>query len=244
MYKILIFLVSFLFIFGACATFNTQKGIPGTTHNVKITVESANDSNVNIEKDKIVKTQQIPYSEPEFKPPTFQLGDTVYIPIWSGIDTNDTLSLWNTINIAKYKKLTKLYIYINSGGGSVFAGLGLSDVLLAAKKDGFEITTEANGIVASAAVTVFIVGDKGKRIATKGTVFMLHRGKMFKLFSEETKDDLRAQQEMFAIVDARYNKLISDSSNLSEQEVENKCNYTTWFTADEALEWGLVDIVK
>lgn len=194
-------------------------------------------------KDDIIrKTMDIPYLEPEFDATAKQIGDTVYFPVWSFISGNDTLALWKTIQVAKHKKLSKLVIYINSGGGSAFDGLGVCDVILAAQRDGFHVTTEANGLVASAAVPIFAVGDT--RISSPGTIFMIHEAALFKFFSEEKKGDLIAQTKMIELLEARYNELIAKRSKLSVAELQAKCKETTWFTASQALEWGLVDKIQ
>lgn len=194
------------------------------------------------ESDTIRKTMDIPYLEPEFDSTARQIGNTVYFPIWSHISGADTLALWKTIQVAKHKKLSKLIIYINSGGGSAFDGLGVCDVMLAAQKDGFHITTEANGLVASAAVPIFAVGDK--RISSPGTIFMIHEVSLFKFITDEKKGDLIAQTKMVDLLENRYNQLISRRSNLSVEDLQAKCRETTWFTAEEAKEWGLVDEIK
>jgi ATP-dependent protease ClpP protease subunit len=184
----------------------------------------------------------VPYLEPEFDATARQIGDTVYFPIWSCISGNDTLALWKAIQIAKYKKLSKLVIYINSGGGSAFDGLGVCDVILAAQKDGFYITTEANGLVASAAVPIFAVAQK--RISSPGTIFMIHEASLFKFITDEKRSDLVAQTKMIDLLEGRYNQLISSRSKLSVDELKEKSRDITWFTAEQALEWGLVDEIK
>lgn len=190
----------------------------------------------------IRKTMDIPYLEPEFDATAKQIGNTVYFPIWSFISGNDTLALWKTIQVAKHKKLSKLVIYINSGGGSAFDGLGVCDVILAAQRDGFNVTTEANGLVASAAVPIFAVGDT--RISSPGTIFMIHEAALFKFFSEEKKGDLIAQTKMIELLETRYNELIAKRSKLTVKELQAKCKETTWFTASQALDWGIVDEIK
>jgi ATP-dependent protease ClpP protease subunit len=190
----------------------------------------------------IRKTMDIPYLEPEFDATAKQIGDVVYFPIWSYISGNDTLALWKTVQVAKYKRLSKLVIYINSGGGSAFDGLGVCDVILAAQKDGFDVTTEANGLVASAAVPIFAVAQK--RISSPGTIFMIHEASLFKFISDEKKSDLVAQTKMIDLLENRYNQLIASRSKLTVEELKTKCKETTWFTAEQAKEWGLVDEIK
>ena len=62
--------------------------------------------------------------------------------------------------------------FINPPGGDAFFGLALADQLERAKREGFHITAHASGIVASAAVPVFMVAERC--LAVPGTIFVVH----------------------------------------------------------------------
>lgn len=224
-----------LFGFFGCATVEVCKIPPKpVTQEVVVTVKSEGAGTLDLcenEEDEVI-----------FEGLASRVGDTVFFTVWSYISSNDTLQLWKTINIMKHKGLSNLHVYINSGGGSAFAGLGICDVLLAAQIDGIHVTTEANGIVASAAVPIFVVGER--RIATSGTIFMIHEATLFKFIAEEKMSDLLAQTRMMQMLEDRYNGLIADRSKLSVDELASKSAKTTWFSAAQALEWGLVDEIK
>lgn len=238
--KKLIVLIVTLFAFSACAT-----SIPPPREiqpqEVIVRVKSASDADVSVNEN-ISRSMNIPYTEPEFEHMVQVIGDTVYFPIWSYISANDTLTLWKTIQVAKHKGLSKLYCYINSGGGSAFDGLGISDVIMAAQDDGFHITMEASGLIASAAVPIFAVGNV--RIASRGTMFMIHQAQLFKFISSEKQDDLIAQSTMLQLLENRYKELVASKSKLTVDELTLKMARTTWFTAQEGFEWGLVDKLK
>lgn len=192
--------------------------------------------------EKVSRTMQVPYEEPQWPAQASAIGDTVYYTLWGGINTVEALNVWKTVQVAQHRKLSKLYIYINSGGGNAFDGLAISDMLLRASAEGISVTTEASGIVASAAVPIFAVGQH--RMASEGTVFMIHQGKLFKFVAEEGRDDLLAQQKMMELEESRYNRLLEKHSNLSLEQIEKMCAKTTWFTAAQAKEWKLVDEIK
>ena len=101
---------------------------------------------------------------------------------------------------------------------------------------------EASGLIASAAVPIFAVGDV--RIASRGTMFMIHQAQLFKYISSEKQDDLIAQSKMLCLLEDRYKSLVASKSNLTVDELTLKMAKTTWFTAQEAFEWGLVDKLK
>jgi len=235
-------IVSICILSYGCVTVQPVK--QGPAQEVVVKVVSADGKKVEVDKEvnKITKTMQIPYDEPVLPGESTQIGDTVFYPIWSYIGTADPLNLKKTLEVMKYKKLKKMHIYINSGGGSAFAGLACADIILAARASGLTIMTEANGLVASAAVPIFVVGRP--RVATPGTALMIHEGKLFKLFAEETKSDLNAQKKMMDMTDNRYNKILVDNSNLSLKEIENMISKTSWFTAEEAKSMGFVDDIK
>jgi ATP-dependent protease ClpP protease subunit len=216
---------------------------PASVQPQEVIVKVVTDGDAKAQTDHDVsRTMQIPYDEPEFDTYCKQVGDTLYFPVWSYINSADTLLLWKNLQVAKHKGIKKLHIYVNSGGGSGFDGLGISDVLIGIENEGMEVTTEANGLVASAAVPIFVVGQH--RIATASTMFMIHESSLFKFIADEKRSDLITQAKMMEMLEARYNKLISERSKLSIEDLKEKCKATTWFTAQEALEWGLVDEIK
>jgi len=235
------FILSFVLLNG-CVTVQPVKQAPPQEVVVKVVTADGKKVDAGKEANKITKTMQIPYDEPVLPGESTQIGDTVFYPIWSYIGTADPLNLKKTLEIMKYKNLKKMHIYINSGGGSAFAGLACADIILAARASGLTIMTEANGLVASAAVPIFVVGRP--RIATPGTALMIHEGKLFKLFAEETKSDLNAQKKMMDMTDNRYNKILVDNSKLSLEEIERMISKTSWFTAEEAKGMGFVDEIK
>lgn len=192
--------------------------------------------------DKIAKTMAIPYTDPELPVGSYLIGDVGYMTLWAYISAADALNLHKTVKVLQYKGIKKLYIILNSGGGSAFDGMAVADLLVRASQEGMDVTVEANGCVASAAVVIFAAGKH--RIAAKGTVFMIHDIKLGKMFAFEGRDDLRSQQEMIDIEEDRYNSLISERSKLSKDRIKEMCRRTTWFTAQQALEYGLADEIK
>ena len=73
---------------------------------------------------------------------------------------------------------------------------------------------------------------------------MIHEASLFKFISDEKKGDLIAQTKMIELLETRYNDLIAKRSKLTVKELQEKCKETTWFTAQQAKEWGLVDEIK
>lgn len=239
MKKILMVSMVFLALLVGCK--DSQMPVP-KTQEVIIKIQSEAPTNVEVTENQIRKTMSIPYEEPTFPMGTIVIGDMAYYLLWTHINVTENQNLWKLFQIAKYKNIKKIWIYINSGGGNPFDGLAMADQVMRARTEGFTVTTEASGMVASAAIPIFIVGRP--RIASEGTIFMIHPGKTWKFFAEEGKEDLIAQQKMFEIEESRYNELIVKNSKLSIEEVEKKTSKTTWFIAKQAKDWGFVDEIK
>jgi len=169
--------------------------------------------------------------------------DTGFIKIWGHISNNEATYMYNDSLLLMHRYgVKKVIITINSGGGSAFAGLGMADTIAAMRKAGIEVEGHSLGYVASAAVP--IMAACSKRIATPNCLFMVHEGKLMKFLAQETASDLVAQQKMMNLMGERYIKLLADHSKLSVEDWKAKEKVTTWFTAEEALEWGLIDEIR
>jgi len=151
--------------------------------------------------------------------------------------------LWNDFCVLESKtKIRDINLYINSPGGDAFSGLALADQIERAKKMGFKITAHASGIIASAAVPVFAVCNE--RLAATGTIFMVHEASLWKWPGSETASDIRSQNELMDLLRDRYMGKLVAYSKLDREEWERLEKRTTWFSAEKALEWGLVDRIE
>lgn len=149
-------------------------------------------------------------------------------------------SLWSDLKLLNHMGITKLIIYLNSPGGAAFQGIGIADELRISSLNGLHIVIEARGIIASAAIPIFLMADK--RVASKNTIFMIHPASLFKwgAFVEGLKE-LKSQQAMIEILDNAYAKLVASRSDLSKEKVLEMLEDTHWFTAEEAKKMGFVD---
>jgi ATP-dependent protease ClpP protease subunit len=120
-------------------------------------------------------------------------------------------------------------VFINSRGGGLFDGLSISDAIGQARDRGWVVEAHAYGIVASAAVTILAVCSP--RYASRGTVFMVHELRNAPI---DYEDMLREG----------YMSYILDNSYLSRDSLSDKMLAETYFTARQALEWGLIDGIR
>lgn len=130
-----------------------------------------------------------------------------------------------------------IMIYINSPGGSVTAMFAIYDVMTYIKCD---IVTIAYGQAASAASMILMAGTKGKRYALPNASIMIHE--MASGFSGKAKD-MRNQWENLDKLDKKLNNMISDFTGQSLDKVEKDVKLDFYMTADEALEYGIIDKV-
>jgi len=215
------------------------------THKIEISVAADSPQAVAIEgaEDKINKTMQIPNQRGTLSPLSFIIEDEAFIKIFSALSVGDVTNLWNDICVlTKSTKIRNINLFINSPGGDAFSGLALADQLERAKADGFHIIAHASGIVASAAVPVFAVCNE--RLAAPGTIFMVHETSLWKWPGRETASDIRSQNRLMTLLRERYIGKLAKYSKLDRAEWEELEYKTTWFSAEKAKSYGLVDKIE
>ena len=128
-------------------------------------------------------------------------------------------------------------IYINSPGGSVYAGLGIYDTMQFIKPD---VATICTGIAASMAAVLLCAGEKGKRSALKHSRVMIHQpmsGTQGQVSDMEiaVRETLKIKKELYDI--------ISSHSGKTYDQVEKDSDRDYWMTSNEALDYGMIDEV-
>ena len=192
---------------------------------------------------KIQRTMEVSNPEASLSGMCSIIGDVGYFQIFGIISSIETRSFWMDTRILKERLgITKIKVYINSPGGSGQDGLGLADLIVSVQKEGFEVEAYATGRIASAAVPV--LAACGKRVANEGCIFMVHKAKLFKYPSQESAADLAAQSRMMEILKHRYLNILETYTKHSAAEWQRAMEKTTWFTAKEALKWGLIDEIR
>ncbi len=130
-----------------------------------------------------------------------------------------------------------IQLYINSPGGSVYAGLGLYDTMQFVSPD---IATICTGIAASMAAVLMAAGAPGKRTALKHARIMMHQpsaGAMGQASDVEiTVNEVRKiKHELYEV--------LSYHTGQPVEKIAKDSNRDYWMTAPEAKEYGLVDEV-
>ena len=127
-------------------------------------------------------------------------------------------------------------LYIDSGGGSVYSGLGLLDVMDFIKPD---IITVNTGLAASMAAVILCSGTKGKRKALKRSRTMIHQPLGYTGYAQATDMEIEAK-EINSLKKELY-EIISDSTGQAYDKVYKDSERDYWMTAAEAKKYGMID---
>jgi len=128
-------------------------------------------------------------------------------------------------------------IYLNSPGGSVYAGLGIYDTMQYITPD---IATICTGMAASMGAVLLCAGTKGKRSALKHSRIMIHQpmgGAQGQASDIEitAREILKLRKELYTI--------IADHTGNTYKKVEKDSDRDYWMTATEAKSYGMIDEV-
>ena len=130
-----------------------------------------------------------------------------------------------------------VFIYINSPGGSVSAGLAIYDTMEYVKPD---IATICMGMAASMGSFLLAAGAKGKRAALPNSRIMLHQPMAG---TQGQISDIVIMTEEFAKTKKRLNELLVHHTGQQLSKVEKDTDRNFFMSAEEAKEYGLIDKV-
>ena len=128
-------------------------------------------------------------------------------------------------------------IYINSPGGSVYAGLGIYDTMQYISS---EVSTICTGMAASMAAVLLVAGERGKRFGLRHSRAMIHQP-LGGVQGQASDIEITAR-EIKKIKDELYT-IISNHSGVPFEKVERDSDRDYWMIASEAKEYGMIDEV-
>lgn len=129
-------------------------------------------------------------------------------------------------------------LYINSPGGSVPSGLAIYDIMNFITPD---VSTYCMGTCASMAAVLLSSGEKGKRYSLPHSEVMIHQPS--KGIGRIKADDLRVEFEQMEKCKATLYRILSENTGKDIKEIEELCRLDKWYSADEAVDFGLIDTV-
>ena len=126
-------------------------------------------------------------------------------------------------------------VYLNTPGGSVYAGLGIYDTMQFVKS---RVATMCTGLAASMGAVLLVAGEKGMRAALPHSRVMIHQplGGIQGQASDieiTAKEILKLKEELYQI--------ISDHSGKAIEQIRQDADRDHWMTSKEALEYGMID---
>jgi ATP-dependent Clp protease protease subunit len=128
-----------------------------------------------------------------------------------------------------------IYLYINSPGGSVSAGMAILDTMNFVRAD---VSTICVGVAASMGSLLLSSGAKGKRFALPNAEIMIHQvlgG------TEGQASDIEIQAKHILRIKENLNKILAKNTGKTPAQVEKDADRDNWMTSEEAKKYGLID---
>jgi ATP-dependent Clp protease protease subunit len=130
-----------------------------------------------------------------------------------------------------------IQFYINSPGGSVTAGLAIYDTMQYIKAD---VSTICVGMAASMGAFLLSAGAKSKRIALPNAEIMIHQPSGG---SRGQASDIKIQADQILRIRETLNRILAENTGRSVEEIARDTERDHFLTAQEAVEYGLIDKV-
>ena len=128
-----------------------------------------------------------------------------------------------------------IYLYINSPGGSVTAGMAIYDTMNFIKAD---VQTIVIGLAASMASVLASSGAKGKRFMLPNSQFMIHQPSGG---AQGQQTEIAIAAEEILKTRKKLNEILASNTGKPYEQLERDTERDHWLDADESLEYGLVD---
>ena len=130
-----------------------------------------------------------------------------------------------------------IQFYINSPGGSVTAGMAIYDTMRYIKCD---VATICVGMAASMGAFLLSAGTKGKRMALPNAEIMIHQPSAG---TQGQITDMAIHMKRLQTIKERMNRILAENTGRSIEEVTAACERDNFMSAQEAMEFGLIDKV-
>ncbi len=131
----------------------------------------------------------------------------------------------------------EIYFYINSPGGSITDGMAIYDTMNYIK---CPVVTIAVGLAASMGSFLLAAGEKGKRYATPNAEILIHQPLVSGGISGQATE-IKIHSDHLIRTREKLNKILSEKTGKPVEQIEHDTERDNWMTAQEALEYGLID---
>ncbi len=128
-----------------------------------------------------------------------------------------------------------IQFYINSPGGSITSGMAIYDTMQYIKCD---VATICVGLGASMAAFLLAAGAKGKRMALPNSEIMIHQPSAG---TQGQITDMAIHMKRLQTIKTRMNTILAEKTGKSVEEITAACERDNFMTAQEALDFGIID---
>jgi len=160
--------------------------------------------------------------------------------IFLGEEVNDvtaSLVVAQLLHLESQDPDKDIQLYINSPGGSVTAGMAIYDTMQYIKCD---VSTICVGMAASMGAFLLSAGTKGKRIALPNAEIMIHQPSAG---TQGQITDMAIHLKRLETIKKRMNRIMAENTGKSIEQVTADCERDNFMSAEEAVEYGLIDKV-
>ena len=152
-------------------------------------------------------------------------------------DTTASLVVAQLLYLESVDPDKDIQLYINSPGGSVTSGMAIYDTMQFIKPD---VSTICIGLAASMGAFLLSSGAKGKRFALPNSEIMIHQPSGG---SKGQCTDIQIQAEQILKIKRNLNRILADNTGKPVEIIERDCERDHFMSAQEAMEYGLIDKV-
>ena len=132
----------------------------------------------------------------------------------------------------------EIYLYINSPGGSITDGMGIIDTMNYIK---CPVSTICVGMAASMGAALLCAGEKGKRYATPNAEILINQPLIVGGGLQGQATEIKIHADHLVRTREKLNKFLSERTGQSIETIERDTERDHYMTAQEALEYGLID---
>lgn len=155
-------------------------------------------------------------------------------------DTSASLIIAQMLFLEAQAPDKDIQLYINSPGGSVTAGFAIYDTMQYIKCD---VSTICIGLAASFGAFLLAGGAHGKRMALANSETMIHQPAVHGNGIQGQASDIRIMSDHIQKSKQRLNRILAENTGRTIEEIERDTDRDNFMSADEALEYGLIDSV-
>ena len=155
-------------------------------------------------------------------------------------DTSASLIVAQMLFLEAQDPNKDIQLYINSPGGSVTAGFAIYDTMQYIKCD---VSTICIGLAASFGAFLLAGGAHGKRRALPNAEIMIHQPAMYGNGIQGPASDIKIISDYMQRSKQRLNRILSENSGRTMEEIERDTERDNFMSAEEALNYGLIDSI-